>query len=55
MTRATLIVYACLPTSPAAYILARQLGGDDTLMAAIITATTFAGLVTLPFWLSVLI
>lgn len=55
VTRAALVIYATLPVSPAAYILARQLGGDSELMAAIIAATTIAGLMTLPLWLTLLL
>lgn len=40
------------PTATSAYILARLLGGDAELMAAIITATTLGALATLPLLLS---
>jgi predicted permease len=36
------------PTATSAYILARLLGGDADLMAAIITATTLGALLSLP-------
>ncbi|MGE0595310.1 MAG: AEC family transporter [Hyphomonadaceae bacterium] len=36
------------PTAPAGYALAREMGGDPKLMAAIITATTALSFVTLP-------
>ncbi len=45
---AVLITFAALPGATAAYILARQMGGDATLMAAIITVETALALVTLP-------
>ncbi len=40
------------PTATASYILARLLGGDAELMAAIVAATTLGALVTLPLVLS---
>jgi malonate transporter len=40
------------PTATSAYVLARLLGGDADLMAAIVTATTVGALVTLPLVLS---
>ncbi|CAN1556971.1 COG0679 Predicted permeases [Rhabdaerophilaceae bacterium] len=44
------VVVICLavPSAGAAYILARQMGGDAGLMAAILTAQTLASFVTLP-------
>ena len=53
MAATALLLYACLPDSPAAYVLARQMGGDAALMAALITATTLAAAVTIPLWLAV--
>ncbi|GAA0789921.1 AEC family transporter [Marinobacterium sediminicola] len=43
-----LVVFASVPTATSAYILARQLGGDAELMAAIITAQTLLSMLTLP-------
>ena len=45
------ILWGVLPTSPAAYVLARQLGGDAETMAAAVTATTVAAFVTMPVML----
>ena len=45
---AVLITFAALPGASTAYILARQLGGDATLMAAIVTVETALALLTLP-------
>lgn len=43
------VALACgVPTATSAYILARLLGGDAQLMAALVTATTLAALATLP-------
>jgi len=45
---AVLVTFAALPGASTAYILARQLGGDAALMAAIITVETALALLTLP-------
>ncbi|KGK40985.1 transporter [Nitrincola sp. A-D6] len=49
------ITFATIPTATSAYILARQLGGDASLMAAIITAQTLLSMLTIPFWLMLLL
>lgn len=43
-----LVLWAMLPTASASYILARQMGGDAPLMAAIVTATTVAAFISIP-------
>ena len=50
---ATILLNA-MPTASAAYILARQLGGNAPLMAAIITVETGVALVSLPLVLGLL-
>ncbi|MFA9216512.1 MAG: AEC family transporter [Sphingomonadaceae bacterium] len=40
--------YCALPTAPNAYIMARQLGGDARLMAALITLQTLLAALTVP-------
>jgi predicted permease len=49
------VVIVCLavPSASASYILARQMGGDAPLIAAMLTAQTIASFATLPllFWL----
>ncbi len=42
------ILFNATPTSPVAFILSRQLGGDARLMAGIIAAQTACAMVTLP-------
>lgn len=42
------LIFAALPTAVAAYTLARQLGGDASLMAAIITLSTLVSFFTMP-------
>jgi predicted permease len=50
---AVTILFQALPTAPSSYIMARQLGGDHKLMAAILTVQTLASVITLPvvLWL----
>ncbi len=43
-----LVIIGSLPTATASYILARQLGGDAPLMAAIISAQTLLAMLTMP-------
>lgn len=52
--RDVLILCGTVPTASSAYVLARQLGGDHTLMAAIITGATLAAIVTMPVMLFLL-
>ena len=40
--------YCALPTAPNAYIMAKQLGGDARLMAALITLQTLLAMVSVP-------
>jgi len=42
------LFYGGLPISASAYVLARLLGGDATLIAGALTATTLAAFITLP-------
>ncbi|KPQ31099.1 MULTISPECIES: AEC family transporter [unclassified Halomonas] len=51
VSRDVALLFAALPTATSAYILARQLGGDAELMAAIITGQTLLAMLTLPVWL----
>ncbi len=44
----TAVLYAALPCSASAYVLARQMNGDAQLMATIITAQTLLAIVTIP-------
>jgi malonate transporter len=48
------LLYASLPCSASAYVLARQLGGDAALMASIITVETLAAILTMPLVLTLL-
>ena len=46
------ILYATMPVSASAYVLSRELGGDNPLVAGIITASTLAAMVTMPMWIT---
>ena len=48
MPAAVAMLYASLPGSASAYVMARQMGGDADIMAGVITATTIAAAVTMP-------
>lgn len=45
---AVAMLYASLPGSASAYVMARQMGGDAEIMAGVITATTIAAAITMP-------
>jgi predicted permease len=54
LSREVAVVCGAAPTAGTAYIMARQMGGDADMAAAIITVQTLAAVVTLPlmlFWL----
>ena len=52
--RTVAILFASLPTAVSAFILARQLGGDTTLMASIVTVQTVLAAGTMPLVLALL-
>lgn len=54
LTATIAILFAALPGAPASYVLARQLGGDAPLMAAILSAQLLAATLTLPLMLALL-
>ena len=49
---AVTLLCMAVPTASASYILARQLGGNATLMAEILTLQTIAGMATIPVLLA---
>ncbi len=51
---AVAVLFAALPGSPASYILSRQLGGDSSLLAGIITVQIVAAMVTFPLVVALL-
>lgn len=46
------LIFAALPTSSSAYILARRMGGDGARVAWLISASTLLGMLSLPLWLA---
>lgn len=50
-TATVLVLLTALPAPPSAYILARQLGGNESLMANIITCQTLAAFFMIPVWI----
>ena len=48
MEAGALIIAFMTPTSPAGYILAKQLGGDTETMASIITLQTLLAFILMP-------
>ena len=51
VSRDVVLLFTGVSTATSAYILARQLGGDGELMAAVITLQTALAMLTLPLWL----
>ncbi|PCJ17298.1 MAG: transporter [SAR86 cluster bacterium] len=46
-----MLLLSALPAPPSAYILARQLGGNESLMANIITVQTLVAFFVIPLWI----
>jgi predicted permease len=46
------LIFAALPTSSSAYILAQRMGGDGARVAWLISVSTLLGMLSLPLWLS---
>ena len=44
------LIFMALPTAATSYVMARAMGGDAKLMAAITTTEHIASIITLPFW-----
>jgi malonate transporter and related proteins len=51
-TTGVAILFASLPTSASAYVMARQFGGDHELMAAILTSQVLMATITIPVMLT---
>jgi malonate transporter and related proteins len=43
------VLFNALPAAASSYVLARQMGGDSSLMAGLITAQTVLALPSIPF------
>lgn len=54
MARLVIVLCGSVPGASSSYILARQLGGDATLMASLITGSTLLAALTMPLMLLVL-
>ena len=52
LERGVVVLFAALPSSPAAYVLARQMGGNAPMMAGIITVSTPLAMIALPLVLA---
>lgn len=48
-----LLLLTALPAPPSAYILAKQLGGNESLMANIITSQTLVAFLLIPVWIEI--
>ena len=51
LPRLVVLVCGAVPGATSSYILARQLGGDATLMASLITGGTILAAITMPVML----
>ena len=49
-----LLIMLASPCTPAAYIMAKNMDGDDILASSIVVATTLLSSVTLTFWIFLL-
>jgi malonate transporter and related proteins len=55
LTTQMLVLFATLPCSSAAYVLAVRMGGDGRLVSLIISVSTLISAVTIPLWMNILI
>jgi predicted permease len=55
LIRAIVVLMACMPTASSGYILARELGGDATLMATAISAQSLLAFGVIPAWMWLLL
>lgn len=51
---AIVVAFASMPTASSCYVLAVRMGGAGSFVAGLVTLSTIAGMVTIPFWLGVL-
>ncbi len=52
--RSILVVFAALPTSPSAYVLAVRMGGQGPFVAGLVTVSTMLCALSIPLWMAVL-
>ncbi|WP_236571723.1 AEC family transporter [Rhodovarius lipocyclicus] len=55
MPTAMAVLFMALPTAATSYVMARAMGGDAPLMAAITTIEHILAAATLPFWIAVIL
>ena len=49
-----LVIMLASPTTPTAYIMAKNMHGDDVLSSSVIVLTTFFSALTLTFWIFIM-
>jgi malonate transporter len=54
LSAAAAVLFTAAPISASSYVLARQLGGDASMLAGLITITTIAAIATMPLMLALL-
>ena len=54
LTLGVALVFMALPTATTSYVMARAMGGDAPLMAALTTTEHLAAVATLPLWIALL-
>ncbi|NCY25591.1 MAG: AEC family transporter, partial [Alphaproteobacteria bacterium] len=52
LSTAVAVLFMALPTAATSYVMARAMGGDAPLMAAITSTEHALAVVTLPLWLA---
>ncbi len=52
LNRSIVVLYASMPSSPAAYILASRMGGDGPFVAWLLSLSLLGSALALPLWLS---
>ena len=50
--RLIVVLFAALPTSSSAYVLAARMGGDGVYAAGLVTLSTLLGMLSVPLWLA---
>ncbi len=53
--RVIFVTFAAVPTATSSYILSKQMGGDADMMATIISLQTVLSVISLVFWLNIII
>jgi malonate transporter len=48
------VLFAAMPTASSAFVLASRMGGDGPYVAALVTASTLLGMLSIPIWLALI-